>query len=110
MKKTIRVLAVVFLLGATITPASALSYYGSQYGQHTFTNGTFISLKDAYGDGLFPSTIYKFAGGTQESSLVNKSGYGTTVTKYAPSTITAIMPCLSRWAQPMACGNWIYDK
>ncbi|WP_216402517.1 hypothetical protein [Arcanobacterium phocae] len=99
---------IVMVMGAALT-ASALSYTGSRYGQYTNTSGSFISIKDNAGEGKFPAVNYKYDGGTNQDGLANKSGYGTTVTKYAPSKITAIQPCLSRSAPfPMGCGDWIY--
>lgn len=108
MRKIFSVLASAALVMGIASTASALTYSGSKYGQYTWTSGNFISLTDNAGDDRFPSTNYKYNGGTSQGGLANKSGYNTTVTRYAPSTITAIQPCLSRWAQPMECGGWIF--
>lgn len=110
MKKPLTVgLAVIIMVMGVASTASALSYKGTKYGQYTYTSGSFISIKDNAGDGRFPAVRYKYDGGTKEAGLANKSGYGTTVTKYAPSKITAIRPCLSRTAPlPMVCGAWIF--
>lgn len=100
--------AIVMMMGAT-SAASALSYNGSKFGQYTYTSGSFISIKDNAADGRFPAVNYKYDGGTKQAGLANKHGYGATVTKHAPSRITAIQPCLSRPApQPMDCGGWIF--
>lgn len=100
--------AIVMVMGVAST-ASALTYSGTKYGQYTYTSGSFISIKDNAGDGKFPAVNYKYDGGTKQAGLANKSGYGTTVTKYAPSKITAIQPCLSRSGPlPMDCGGWIF--
>lgn len=56
-------LATIGVLMGGASTASALSYSGSEYGQHTYTSGSFISIKDAYGDGRFPAVNYKYDGG-----------------------------------------------
>ncbi|MDY5403808.1 MAG: hypothetical protein SPG34_05670 [Trueperella sp.] len=100
--------AIVKVMGVAST-ASALSYTGSKYGQYTYTSGSFISIKDNGGDGKLSAVNYKYDGGTRQAGLANKNGYGATVTKYAPSTITAIQPCISRPApMPMDCGGWFF--
>ncbi len=110
MKRShIAVLTAIAFLMVAGSAASAISYSGSKYGQYTYTSGTFISIKDNAADGRFPVVRYKYAGGTQEAAIANKHGYGATVTKNAPSKITAIRPCISRPApQPVECGGWIY--
>lgn len=100
--------SIMLLMGAAST-ASALSYSGSKYGQYTYTSGSYISITDNAADDRFPAVNYKYAGGTKQAGLANQHGYRSTVTKYAPSKITAIQPCLSRPAPlPMDCGGWIY--
>ena len=102
------VLAAGLLAVGMGTTASALYYKGSQYGSTIHTSGTIISLTDSYGDNKFPAVNYKYAGGTKQGGF-SKNGYGTTVTAYASSTITAIQPCISRPAPlPLNCSNWIY--
>ncbi|MDY5584540.1 MAG: hypothetical protein SPG61_01945 [Arcanobacterium sp.] len=102
-------LAVISLLMGAASTASALSYSGAAYGQSTYTKDAFISITDTVADNKFPAVRYKYNGGTQENVLTNKSGYKTTVSKTAPSKITAIRPCISQgFLSPMTCGKWIY--
>ena len=98
--------AIVAVMGVAST-ASALSYTGSKYGQYAYTSGSFVSIKD--NDGKLSAVNYKYDGGTRQAGLANKNGYGSTVSKYAPSTITAIQPCISRPApMSMDCGGWFF--
>lgn len=106
-KISIGLLTLVIAAG-TVGSASALTYDGTKYGSYITTSGASLSLKDNKADGQFPSVNYKYNGGVNQDGVSNKSGYNTTVTKTAPSTITAIQPCVSRTALPSDCGNWIY--
>lgn len=107
-KVTASLVGILLAAGATTT-AAALVYDGSMYGQYTVTNGPTISVTDNADDDEFVSALYKYNGGTSQDSLVNKSGYNTTVTKTVSSTITAIKPCVSQPIPlPMSCGGWIY--
>ncbi len=111
VKKTTRMIGVLtagFLTLGVGVGASALSYSGSTYGSTISTEGAAISLTDDQPDGQFPAVNYKYAGGTKEAGFANKNGYGSTVSKSAPSVITAIQPCISRTALPALCGNWIW--
>lgn len=108
-KKIASLLAIGGLIMTGTTAAHALDYNGEEYGQTTWTSGAHIWVKDSYGDDRFPSARYLYNGGAEEDELANKSGYGTTVHKKAPSPITAIKPCLSRWLRPMECyEDWYY--
>ncbi|MGJ9497801.1 hypothetical protein [Actinotignum sp. GS-2025b] len=107
-KVTAGLVGILLAAGATTT-AAALVYDGSMYGQYTVTHGATISVTDNVDDGRFVSSYYLYDDGTGEGSLVNKSGYNTTVTKTAPSEITAFRPCISRSGPlPMSCGGWIH--
>ncbi|ACV08416.1 hypothetical protein [Jonesia denitrificans] len=108
MKKSLATIAIVALLATGATSAQALSYTGTKYGSSIFTSGSYLSIKDNKNDGQFPSVNYKYAGGTKQGGIANKNGYGVTLSFNAPSSITAIQPCISRTALPMSCGSWIY--
>ncbi len=108
MKKMLTVFALVSVLAASAVSAQALSYTGTKYGSYIVTKGAALSIKDNKADGKFPAVNYKYSGGTKQGGVANKVGYNTTVSITAPSTITAIQPCISRTALPMSCGGWIY--
>ena len=100
--------AIALLMGVTST-ASAIVYNGTKYGQYTYTADSYISIRDNAPDNKFPAVNYKYDGGTKQAGLSNKHGYGATVSKEAPSKITAIQPCISRSGLlPMNCGGWMY--
>ena len=65
-------------------------------------------MKDNKADGQFPSVNCKCNVGVNQGGFSDNSGYNTTVTKAAPSTITAIQPCVSRTLLPSDCGSWSY--
>lgn len=95
---------VVGLLGAAgVGPAlAATASYGTA--SKTVSTSTKISNSDTKGDGKFTSGPYMLKSGA-EGSLVNKSGYKTTVSK-SIKKVKMVKACVSRTALPMACTSW----
>jgi hypothetical protein len=86
-------------------PALALS--ATVTGSWTYTSGSTIYQKDTGDDHLFTSGPYIYSGGGGEYSLVNKSGYNTTVQKTVGGTITSIKACRSKPIGGMTCSTWV---
>lgn len=93
---------------ATIAaPAFAGSWTVNAKGGQTVVSGSTISLKDTGDEGRFVGVNYRYDNGQTQTGFSNKNGYGYTVSKTAPSTITNSQNCISRgFPLPMDCGAW----
>lgn len=94
------------VLATIAAPAYALYYTHSDMGAKTTVSANTVWLSDTADDGKFVSVEYQM--GNLSHSLVNKSGFGTTVSASDWTNITNSRNCRSRWLLPMQCGAWKY--
>lgn len=101
--------ALIFGMGISAVSAESTEAYGSYTYNTWASNADWVSNKDTANDNQFTAGRWKYTGGSQGADVVNKKGYGQTVTllaTYSPTKVTHIVSCRSRTLLPMICGDW----